>query len=182
MKILATIALIIAIFSIGCTFEAKDSRFGKGGTVFSPKSKPQEPETEIISQLPITTDVHFSARYCKECHFEVPAKKGPKLLRYGGDFKRLCRCHYNTEKNYPHPVDLKPSQNLKSRIPPGLPLRDGKITCATCHDIFIQCSDRPAEKIFLKPDKFLRGAPYQVRTVFCSKGHDIKQYQKYNPH
>jgi hypothetical protein len=40
----------------------------------------------------------------------------------------------------------------------------------------------PPKKIFLKPDKFPKGAPYHGRTVFCSKGHDIKQYQKYNPH
>ena len=81
---------------------------------------------------------------------EIPPQKGPKFLRYGGDFKILCRCHYNTEKNYPHPVDLEPSESLKRRIPHELPLQDGKVTCATCHQIFNQCHDKPQDKIFLK--------------------------------
>jgi hypothetical protein len=182
MKTLATIALLIAFFSAGCTYETKDTRFGRAGTLSSPKSEPQAPEAEITSRLSNETDIHYSAKYCAECHVDVPPRKGPKFLRYGGDFKRLCRCHYNTSKNYIHPVDLEPSEDLKPRIPPGLPLQDGKVTCATCHNIFIQCSDQPIEKIFLKENKFLRGAPYQDRTELCFKCHDITQYRKYNPH
>ena len=182
MQKLAATALIITLFIIGCGYEAKDTRFGKIGTPPAPKSEPQEPQAEIISKLPITTDVHYDARYCLECHVEIPPQKGPKFLRYGGDFKILCRCHYNTEKNYPHPVDLEPSESLKRRIPHELPLQDGKVTCATCHQIFNQCHDKPQDKIFLKEDKFLRGAPYQNRTDICFKCHDINEYRKYNPH
>lgn len=182
MKKLPAIALIIALFSLGCSYEAKETRFGKTGTLLTSKSKPQEPEAETASRLSNTTDIHYSARYCTECHVEIPPKKGPKFLKYGGDFKRLCRCHYDNEQNYIHPVDLEPSEALKPRIPPGLPLLDGKITCATCHDIFIQCHDKPTEKIFLKENKFLRGAPYPDRTDLCFKCHDIEQYRKYNPH
>lgn len=182
MKKLAAITLMITLFGLGCSYEAKDPRFGKVGTPFTPKSALQEPEAEKASQLPITTDIHYSAEYCSECHVDVPPKRGPKFLRYGGDFKKLCRCHYNTEKNYPHPVDLEPSENLKRRIPSKLPLQDGKVTCATCHQIVIQCHDKPKEKIFLKENKFLRGAPYQNRTDLCFECHDINEYRKYNPH
>jgi len=182
MKKLATIALIITVFSVGCTYETKETRFGKIGTLFTPKSKPQQPGVETPSTLSKTTDIHFSAEYCLECHVEIPPKRGPKFLKYGGDFKQLCRCHYSASQNYVHPVDLKPSEYLKPRIPPELPLEDGKVTCATCHDIFIQCHDKPTEKIFLKENKFLRGAPYQNRTELCFKCHDITQYRKYNPH
>ncbi len=172
MKKLATIALIITLFSAGCTYETRDTRFGKIGTLFTPKSERQQPEAEIASKLSNETDIHYSARYCAECHVDVPPKKGPEFLRYGGDFKRLCRCHYNAEQNYIHPVDLEPSDDLKPRIPSQLPLQDGKVTCATCHNIVIQCSDQPTEKIFLKENKFLRGAPYQDRTELCFKCHD----------
>jgi hypothetical protein len=182
MQKLATIALIVTIFSMGCIYEAQDTRFGKIGSLFTSKSEPQAPETEITSQLSNTTDIHFSAKYCLECHVESPPKKGPKFLRYGGDFKRLCRCHYSAAQNYVHPVDLKPSGYLKPRIPAELPLQDGKVTCATCHNIFIQCHDKPLEKIFLKENKFLRGAPYRDRTELCFKCHDIAQYRRYNPH
>ena len=182
MKTLAAIALIITLFSVSCTYEARDTRFGKVGTPLTPKSEPQAPEAEITSGLSITTDIHYLAKYCTECHVEIPPKRGSKFLRYGGDFKKLCRCHYNTEQNYVHPVDLKPSEDLKPRIPPGLPLQDGKVTCATCHNIVIQCSDRPTEKVFLKENKFLRGAPFQDRTELCFKCHDKAQYRKYNPH
>ena len=81
IKKLAAIALIIAIFGTGCTYEARETRFGKAGTLFRPKSRPQEAEAETISQLSNTTDVHFSAEYCAECHFEIPPKRGSKSLR-----------------------------------------------------------------------------------------------------
>jgi hypothetical protein len=176
------IILLMALFSVGCSYESKENRFGKIGTLFTPKKEPQQSETEFTSRLSNLTDIHFSAKYCTECHVEVPPKKGPKFLRYGGDFKRLCRCHYDVSGNYVHPVDLKPSADLAPRIPHSLPLQDGKVTCATCHDIFVQCHDKPTEKIFLKENNFLRGAPYRDRTEFCFKCHDIAQYRKYNPH
>ena len=181
MKPLATIAFIITIFSMACTSETLDTRFGKIGARFTSKSEQEGPKP-FVSEVANTTDIHYSAKYCKECHVNVPPKKGPQFLRYGGDFKRLCRCHYNTSENYIHPVDLEPSQDLKPRIPSELPLQDGKVTCATCHDIVIQCSDKPAEKIFLKEEKFLRGAPYKNRTALCFKCHNIAEYKKFNPH
>ena len=64
MKKLATIALIVTVFSVGCTYETKETRFGKIGTLFTPKSKPQQPGVETPSTLSKTTDIHFSAEYC----------------------------------------------------------------------------------------------------------------------
>lgn len=181
MKALTTIVFIITVFSVGCTFETPDTRFGTSGTRFAPKTKQHEPEP-FVSTASETTDIHYSAKYCTECHVTVPPKRGPQFLRYGGDFKLLCRCHYSAANNYIHPVDLEPSPHLKSRIPSDLPLRAGKITCATCHDIVIQCADKPNEKIFLRQEKFLRGAPFQKRTTLCFRCHNIAEYQKFNPH
>ena len=181
MKTITTIAFIIALFSAGCTYETQDTRFGKAGTRWAFKSEPEAPQP-FISKVSNTTDIHYSASYCTECHVNIPPKQGPQFLRYGGDFKLLCRCHYSTSENYIHPVDLEPSQALKTRIPAELPLRDGKITCATCHDIVTQCTDKHTEREFLKEDKFLRGAPLENRTTLCFKCHNIKEYKKFNPH
>jgi len=181
MKALTAIVFIITLFSVGCPFETPDNRFGTIGTRFASKSEPDEPKP-FVSAVSNTTDIHYSAKYCTECHVNVPPKRGPLFLRYGGDFKKLCRCHHGPSENYIHPVDLEPSPNIKTRIPSELPLQAGKITCATCHDIVIQCSDKPTEKIFLKEEKFLRGAPFQNRTSLCFKCHNIADYQKFNPH
>jgi len=181
MKTLATIAFIITLFAMGCTYETQDTRFGKIGTRFTSESSQEAPEP-FVSKVSNTTDIHYSAKYCKECHVNVPPERGPQFLRYGGDYKRLCRCHYSTSESYIHPVDLEPSQVLMPRIPSELPLQDGKVTCATCHDIVVQCSDKPTERIFLKEEKFLRGAPYKNRTTICFKCHNITEYKKFNPH
>jgi hypothetical protein len=181
MKKLAIPAFIITLLSIGCSYEASGIKFGKAGSIFASQKAPEGAEL-FVSRVSNTTDIHYSAKYCTECHVQTPLEKGPKFLRYEGDFKGLCRCHYNNTENYIHPVDLKPSEDLKPRIPSDLPLQDGKVTCATCHDIVIQCTDKPLERVFLREQKFLRGAPYKNRTALCFKCHDQATYQKYNPH
>jgi hypothetical protein len=181
MSRLAAIAIIIALIGTGCSYEAKDTKFGRKDTVFAPKTELEEPDEPIFA-VPDTTDIHYSAKYCTECHVSTPGKASRTPLRYGGDFRLLCRCHYNNSDNYIHPVDVKPTQDLAPRIPSWLPLQDGKVTCITCHDVVIQCVDDPADKIFLKEQKLLRGAPYANRTALCFKCHNITQYQEYNPH
>jgi hypothetical protein len=181
MNRLAATAIIIALIGTGCSYEAKDMKFGTRDTVPAPKWEPKEPPMPIFT-VPDTTDIHFSAKYCTECHVRTPRIASPAPLRFDGDFKVLCRCHYNSSQNYIHPVDITPSEELKPRIPGELPLQNGEITCSTCHDIFIQCHDKPPQKILLKEQKFLRGAPYEKTNTLCFKCHDINQYRRYNPH
>jgi hypothetical protein len=149
--------------------------------VFAAKGAREEPKP-FVSSIPHTTDIHYSAKYCTECHVSVPRKGSNKQLRYGGNYQQLCRCHYSDSASYIHPVDVAPSQDLKARIPAAFPLQEGKITCSTCHDIFVQCEDKPTERIFLKEQKFLRGAPYDTNIGICFKCHNKDQYQRYNPH
>jgi hypothetical protein len=94
----------------------------------------------------------------------------------------LCRCHYSASNNYVHPVDRRPSRNMIDRIPAQFPLWEGQITCITCHDIFIQCEDRPLDRAFLKDQKFLRGAPFETEADICFQCHNIESYRMYNPH
>lgn len=183
MKKLTAIAIVLALFITGCGLEtkSKDSRFGKRGSLFALPKKDEKPRLPVLT-LPNTVDIHYSAKYCTECHVNIPRKGSHPQLRYAGDFKALCGCHYNTSNNYIHPVDRKPSQDMMARIPAQFPLRDGQIACSTCHDIVIQCQDRQLDRAFLKDQKFLRGAPFETETSICFRCHNIESYRRYNPH
>jgi hypothetical protein len=132
--------------------------------------------------IPETTDIHYSTRYCLECHEKIPRKGRDKFLRFGGDFTRLCRCHGYSKGTYIHPVDIEPSEEKKAKIPKGFPLQDGKITCITCHDIYMQCQVIRIDKGLRRRLMFLRGAPFKRRTDLCFRCHDEKKYKMLDPH
>ena len=175
--------VIIAVFITGCSLDTRnrESRFTRKGSLFTPKKEPEPPKYQI-SKLSTTVDIHYSAQYCTECHVNIPRRGSSPQLRYGGDFKLLCRCHYSDTNNYVHPVDRRPSQAMLDRIPAQFPLWDGQIACSTCHDIYLQCQDRQIERAFLKDEKFLRGAPYKTEFDICYRCHNIDSYRMYNPH
>jgi hypothetical protein len=137
----------------------------------------QEEDTTTVTE---TTDIHYTGKYCTECHEKTPVEGGDKFLKFGGDFTQLCRCHGYTAGTYIHPVDIEPSEEKKPKIPDDLPLQDGKITCSTCHDIYMQCQYNPRLKQLNK--NFLRGAPYVSRTTMCFRCHDEKKYKMLDPH
>lgn len=130
--------------------------------------------------IPETTDIHYTGKYCLVCHERTPADGKDNALKYGRNFTQLCNCHGYKPGIYIHPVDIFPSEDKKSRIPSDLPLYNGKLTCITCHDIHLQCEDNPELKIVNK--RFLRGAPYRSRTDLCFKCHDKYLYSMYDPH
>jgi hypothetical protein len=183
MKKLTAVTIILTLFSSACYLDTqnKETRFGKRGTLFTPRTEEAAP-TPSVSTLPNTIDIHYSAKYCTECHVNIPRKGSNPQLRYGGDFKVLCRCHYSSSNNYVHPVDRRPSRNMIDRIPAQFPLWEGQITCITCHNIFIQCEDRPLDRAYLKDQKFLRGAPFETEADICFQCHNIESYRMYNPH
>ncbi len=126
------------------------------------------------------TNVHYSGKYCTECHEKIPKEGGDKFLKFGGDYTELCKCHGYTPGAYIHPVDIVPSDEKKGVIPDDLPLQDGKLTCTTCHDIYLQCQKNQRYKVLNR--RFLRGAPYISRTTLCFRCHDEKQYSMLDPH
>jgi hypothetical protein len=182
MKKIVVLAIIVSLYSAGCYSDRKKTVFG--GKDRTPPIFTEDQKTDALlgTFASDTTDIHYSSRYCLECHESSPKKGGNKSLRFGGDFKILCRCHYNTSANYVHPVDIVPSEEITPRIPAEFPLKDGQVSCSTCHDIVVQCRDNQVDRIFLKEQKFLRGAPLQTKTSICFRCHDAGKYQMYNPH
>jgi hypothetical protein len=128
-----------------------------------------------------TTDVHYTGKYCTQCHEQTP-RNGAKFLKYEGDFKQLCRCHYKTIERDLHPVGIEPSEGIRARMPKNFSLLNGKIACSTCHDIVEQCRDQKIDDMFSRRQMFLRGAPYSKQTSFCFKCHNEIKFKKYNPH
>jgi len=149
-------------------------------TVFADEKMPDntKPASEAVTD---TTDVHYTGKYCLECHEQTP-RKGAEFLKYGGDYKQLCRCHYKNVERDIHPVGIEPSEGIKARMPKKFPLLNGKIACNTCHDIVAQCRDSKIEDRFTRTQMFLRGAPYKKQTNFCFKCHNEIKFKKYNPH
>jgi hypothetical protein len=127
-----------------------------------------------------SVDIHYTGKYCTECHGEKPLKGGDINLKFSEDFNQLCRCHGYTSSSYIHPVDIEPSEEKKAKIPEKLPLKDNMLRCTTCHDIYKQCQLDPGAK--KSNPFFLRGAPYARRTDLCFKCHDETKYQKLDPH
>ena len=146
---------------------------------------PLEPLTATLAKTHIegvteTTNVHYTGMYCMECHEKTPVKDKNKSLKFGGDFTQLCKCHGYDPGTYIHPVDIFPSEETLPMIPADLPLLEGKVSCITCHDIYLQCQKSPKHKILNK--RFLRGAPYVSRTDLCFRCHDERKYTMLDPH
>jgi hypothetical protein len=133
-----------------------------------------------VKGLSASTDLHFTGKYCEECHVSVPAKGQPPSLKFNGNFTQLCWCHGYTSGTYIHPVDVVPSEQKKNIIPENMPLSEGKLVCSTCHEIYAQCQNDKRTKVM--NGKFLRGAPYPSRTTICFKCHSRNQYQMLDPH
>ncbi len=146
---------------------AKSSGRGEAG----PESLTFENEGVIYS-----TNIHYTGKYCNECHEKVPVEGGETYLKFGGDYGQLCRCHNFPPDDCPHPSNVRPSAEIKKRMPADLPLENEKVTCRTCHDIYLQC------RLQLFRKNSLRGEPYQTRTDFCFKCHDREHYQPVDPH
>ena len=173
--IFKTIRLLILTGIIGLPIVASRYAVSAESVMASEKN----PVREITFENPdvtATTNIHYTGSYCNECHGETPVPGGDRDLKFGGDYQQLCRCHLFPPAVCVHPTDVPPSSGIKERMPSILPMENGKVTCLTCHDIYLQC-----QKQLFKKDS-LRGAPYPVRTDFCFKCHPKEDYEQTNPH
>ncbi|MBI4682030.1 MAG: hypothetical protein HY757_02885 [Nitrospirae bacterium] len=137
-------------------------------------------KTNNANSISEDTDIHYTGKYCEACHENTPKKGGEKFLKFDGDFGQLCKCHGYTPGTYIHPAGIVPSEEKKASIPKEFPLEDGKLSCITCHDIYLQCQKNPQFKALNR--RFLRGAPYVSRTTLCFRCHDEKKYTMLDPH
>lgn len=185
------VGVLMLLAAYACTVpQPDDSVFTKRTSVFekTPPDQPakQEPEefAQVESGLSPNTNIHFNDRYCLECHRSLPKKdSGEAQLKYDGDFRRLCRCHYKQDRPiHAHPVDTAVPKRDDLKLPVTFPLKNEKISCLTCHDVFVQCRDSEEDRILLQGQMLLRGLPYDHRLEFCFRCHDRSRYTQYNPH
>lgn len=145
------------------------------------------PEQKEVKPAPATTapavvvdehtNIHFTGRFCGQCHERTPVKGGAAYLKYDGDYQLLCgRCHHGLSPGYCHPLETATSSDGALPLPADFPLQNGKFTCNTCHDMYRQCVKRLFDRYTL------RGAPYPRKTDFCYRCHDMKKYRALNAH
>lgn len=84
----------------------------------------------VMAAYTVVKEPHrFGPSQCNNCHLDVQGR--PAML--SGPITRLCaQCHLDTIMASSHPVDIKP---VTVRVPTDMPLRDGRITCSTCHNV-----------------------------------------------
>lgn len=129
-----------------------------------------------LADVPITTNIHHQVEYCPLCHQMGYNGPIPSQRLFGDEYQVGCRCHYRTRGDMRHPTDVVVPDTMRPKIPAALPLRDGRITCNSCHSLAALCATNQP------PPSSLRGTPYPDRTTFCFRCHDEQQYVRLNPH
>lgn len=116
----------------------------------------------IVISSRIDSDVHNFEGRCDDCHINVPnGVRGEKLLFIKGITQICLDCHDLSEA-VSHPVDIVPSM----LVPDDLHLDwEGRMTCATCHDIHQQ----KRKSLFGKGYFFLRRV--ETGKAFCTSCH-----------
>jgi predicted CXXCH cytochrome family protein len=125
-------------------------------------------------------DPHWKDFLCLSCHSGKPEKSNAQL-REDGDRNKLCnRCH-GSEYARPdiHPVGIIPSQHI--RVPAGMPLQNGKLSCETCHNTLLQMGRPKKYNPSDKNSHFLRRNQIS-RLSFCFLCHTEETYKRLNPH
>ncbi len=115
---------------------------------------------------------------CTACHTSAAGHD----LQFEGDVTQLCEsCHDSRRAGREvHPVNLAPSAAVGERIPPEFPLKNGWVTCLTCHDVRPDCVGRPSDA---KPAyRLLRGWQTSEPLAFCSHCHASENFRPFNAH
>jgi len=134
--------------------------------------------TSWTVQAETMVNPHWTGMHCGECHKNNAL---PALLS-GGDINALCnRCHGpGSEARFEvHQVDIAVPEQMKSRLPAGWPLADGKLSCLTCHDIQSQMHENVLGRVF--NINFLRPAQPPGDSI-CFTCHERSRFEQPNPH
>jgi len=125
---------------------------------------------------------HWTGKHCGECHLDDQPLENGASLKYNGNPVELCnRCHDGkTAPTEMHPFGVPLLDHMQQTVSSGWPLREGKITCLTCHNVIAQMSENPSEEL-VNP-RFVR-QPFSVsRNGFCFTCHQVNDFQQINPH
>jgi len=131
---------------------------------------PQRPPGKAINP-------HWVKDACDTCHAMKDGQVQPVIPP--AESERIClSCHDGVHaKAEAHPVgrvfDVEQFQN------PGWPLLDGRMVCATCHDISLTTGHENAQ---VTPTDFLRPAQAEGPDAFCASCHRPVGYSRINPH
>jgi predicted CXXCH cytochrome family protein len=147
------------------------------------KAKENHLITKHYLQLAVVSrniNPHWKNMMCISCHQGAPSKGNPSLLG-NGDLNQLCnRCHKSEFARADiHPVGIIPSKQVK--IPPDMPLQNGKLSCETCHQSSLQESARHIDSVGKENPYFLRRSGLS-RNEFCFLCHRQETYRRLNPH
>ncbi len=116
----------------------------------------------------VTIDPHYRKGLCFTCHLDGAGYP----IRLADPIELCNRCHGSGLIV----SDIHPLRKVPDSITPpdSWPLKDGTLTCLTCH-LYGHPEDRGITS-------FLRGGPYGDRNDFCLNCHDPKAYAARNPH
>jgi len=132
-------------------------------------------ETKALKELGrksrVEHDNPHTALGCEPCHGvkDVRADSAGRIPFAAGSLTETCYSCHDRSTNI-HPVGQKPSM----KVPDHLPLEDGRVTCATCHDMHAARTR----------DHLLRGfaeGRYKNRPDLCIDCHG-ETFVKKNPH
>jgi len=163
------------------------------GSIVSAKSIKKIVNINNIPQLIANTDLtrnkipdpHWKDNSCSVCHKNATSASKKNLRKK--NISDVClSCHdAEYDHRYIHPIDIAPSKSMLKRMESSykksLKQSAGKISCATCHDISIQCKASKSRQKLTNP-KFFRSGPFKTRSQPCYFCHDKNEYEKLNPH
>lgn len=135
-----------------------------------------------VSEIP---NPHWKEESCIGCHTEDEEDASKDNLRSANLEKNCSNCHSDElNHSYLHPVNIIPSVSkltaMKPEMKKQIKKNDGKIGCATCHDIILQCNMEDRQRH--ENPRFFRKGPYINRYELCNTCHQAEKYQRFNPH
>ncbi|TKB11377.1 cytochrome c3 family protein [Desulforhopalus sp. IMCC35007] len=134
-----------------------------------------------LAALSRSINPHWRDVMCISCHKQAtPTRENPALL-YDGDINTICnRCHHSAfAMPEMHPVGITPSKN--THVPAEMPLREGRLTCETCHKSSLQENALNKVSVGRQNPYFLRKSELS-RDEFCFVCHVFESYRRLNPH
>ncbi len=138
---------------------------GGAAALAQEETAPAQEET-----APVRLDPHGSAEACESCHVPGPTPGEPGVPL--PSMQACSVCHPDAVEDM-HAVGLRPDQ---STVPPGWPLEDGLVSCATCHAEPACAPDRPRDP------PYHRGGPYANPDAMCWQCHDDASFERTDPH
>ncbi|MBD3648032.1 MAG: hypothetical protein HUJ31_11410 [Pseudomonadales bacterium] len=142
----------------------------------------------MLEQGTLTADElpspHWRGDACNACH--TGSQDGESYeLRFDIVDESCHVCHDSDRHAAIHPVDLIPSEKIRSNMSSGfadtLTSDGGRMNCVTCHNARMQCSTNRFYRAEYFPN-FIRDWPYSNRTGLCYKCHVASNYRPLVPH